>query len=109
MSKTISIDGVDYIEATKAAVPLRSAPLRIVIGDRGWVFVGRLTEHGDHIRLTNTKTIRRWGTTDGLGQLAINGPTDDTVLDETGTVNVYRSSVVAVIDCNEAAWTSHTF
>jgi len=101
---TVTINGVDYVEATSQPNTEHLPALRIVIGDRGWVFVGRLTEHGDHVRLSDAKVIRRWGTTAGLGELALTGPTDDTVLDETGTVNVYRSAVVAVIDCVESAW-----
>ena len=70
----------------------------IVVLDRGFVYVGSVTEYPDKIRISNAKCIRRWGTTKGLGQL-VTGPTDETVLDETGTVIAYRHAVIHLIPC----------
>lgn len=59
---------------------------KIVVADKGWVFVGDVAENPDGtITITNAKNIRVWGTTQGLGQLR-NGPTNQTVTDEYGTV-----------------------
>lgn len=81
-----------------------TGPLKIAILDRGWVFVGRVTESPGAVSLTNAACVRRWGTTRGIGQLATEGPTKNTVLDQAGTVTVPRSSVVAIIDAVESSW-----
>lgn len=77
--------------------------MRIVIGQRGWVFVGRYSVDGDEVILTDAKCIRRWGTTRGLGEL-VKGPTSKTVLDAAGTVHMHRLAVVATIEVDEAKW-----
>lgn len=71
---------------------------KIVIADRGWVFVGEASRTGDTLHLRNASVIRRWGTTSGLGQLALHGPQKDTVLDPCGYVTIPLSSVVAELD-----------
>ena len=77
--------------------------MRIVIGQRGWVFVGRYSVDGDEVTLTDAQCIRRWGTTKGIGEL-VKGPTSKTVLDPAGTVRMHRLAVVATVDVDEAAW-----
>ena len=56
----------------------------IVLGNRGNVVVGDLTIKGTTGYMKNASVIRRWGTTGGLGELAISGPTDSTKLDSCG-------------------------
>jgi len=75
-----------------------------VIAQRGWVFVGEVERSGDDVIITNAKCIRRWGTTNGLGQLAANGPQKATVLDDMGTVRLHQLAVVASIDCEARKW-----
>lgn len=77
---------------------------RIVVGQRGWVWVGDYSQSLDEIVLENARCIRRWGTNAGLGQLAAEGPKTNTQLDAPGTVRLHRLSVVATYDCNEKAW-----
>lgn len=80
-------------------------PMTITVLDRGWVFVGRLDNKVEGgIRLSNAACIRRWGTTKGVGELALHGPQSSTVLDEAGTVTVPASSVVCLIDTSEELW-----
>lgn len=64
--ETIVADGQEYIRADKAA-DHSDSPVRIVIAQRGWVFVGRYSTDGDQVYLDNARVIRRWGTTAGLG------------------------------------------
>ncbi len=71
----------------------------IVIGQRGWVWKGTVTEVGDNIVIRNAVNIRKWGTTKGLGQLAISGPTGKTILDPTGTIEIHKLAVVGRIIC----------
>lgn len=56
----------------------------IVIGNRGHVLVGDLIIKGTTGHLKNASVIRRWGTNKGLGQLALEGKTNETILDECG-------------------------
>ena len=75
----------------------------IVIADKGWVFVGSADVSDTWVRLTHAMNIRRWGTQRGLGEL-VQGPLPSTVLDPAGTVDLPMSAVIALIQCNAAAW-----
>lgn len=79
-------------------------PLKIIVAQRGWVFIGRRSVDGDEVTLTDAKCIRRWGTTKGLGQLALEGPQENTKLDPAGTVRLHRLGIVASFDCAEEPW-----
>lgn len=82
---------------TKAACAV--APKRqIVIGERGWVFVGDVRRDGGDYVLDNAATIRQWGTTNGLGELALKGKQSKTVLDPCGTVRIPELAVIGRID-----------
>ena len=56
----------------------------IVIGNRGNIVVGDLVIKGSFGYLSNASVIRRWGTSRGLGQLALDGKQPETVLDKCG-------------------------
>ena len=73
---------------------------KIVVADRGWVFLGDVfaDSNGDQL-INEAKIIRVWGTAKGLGEIALTGPTSKTVLDEAGTVRIPARSVVALFDC----------
>jgi len=81
-------------------------PSRLVIAilDRGWVFIGRATESPSAITLDNADCIRRWGTSAGIGELALKGPQRDTKLDPAGTVTVPRTALIALLAANESSW-----
>ena len=76
----------------------------IVIADRAWIYVGDVEHDGEWCTVTNARNIRRWGTDKGLGQIAENGPTSDTVLDSYGTVRIPASSVITLIDTEKSKW-----
>lgn len=78
--------------------------IKIVILQRGWVFIGRFEQTGSQCKLTSAYNLRRWGTTKGLGELAKGGPTDDTKLDKVNDVGFHELGVVATIDCDEDVW-----
>jgi len=59
---------------------------------------------GDDVFIGNASVIRVWGTTKGLGEMAMGGPTKDTVLDPCGVVRANKGSVVLYIDCVESKW-----
>ena len=77
----IEINGIKYVPADSVAPSEKIGPMRIVVADRGWVFVGNVEEHDDKsVTITNCRNIRRWGTTKGLGELQ-SGPTEKTRYD----------------------------
>ena len=76
----------------------------IVVLDRGFVYVGNVTVDDDGCIITNASNIRVWGTTQGLGQLALSGPTAKTVLDEVGTVRAPRHAVIHLIETEASKW-----
>lgn len=59
------------------------ADKRIVVLQAGWVFMGEYhpSLDGRPAYLTECVNVRKWGTTAGLGELALRGPTKDTALD----------------------------
>lgn len=81
---------------------------QIVILQRGWVFVGDLTRIGDECALQNAACVRRWGTTKGLGEIAINGPTANTELEPCPTVRFHWLTCVGIIECVEGKWVGKT-
>ena len=76
---------------------------QIVIGQRGWIFVGDVTRTETEVMIENAAVVRRWGTTAGLGQLAKSGPTAETRLDPCPTVRLHPLAIVATMDCS--SWT----
>ena len=64
---------------------------RIVVLQAGWVFIGNYhaatpEPNAKPAYITEAFNIRVWGTTAGLGEIALNGPTKDTALDPCGIV-----------------------
>lgn len=79
------LDGVKYIRAD-AVKPVEIGEKRIIVADRGWIFVGNCEDHDNGtVTIRNARNIRQWGTTMGLGQL-VNGPLPNTKHDDYGTV-----------------------
>lgn len=78
--------------------------LQIAVLDRGFVYVGLCQINDGTLTITRAQNVRRWGTTTGLGQLALTGPTGATRLDAAGTVHAPVSSLVHLLDCAPAAW-----
>lgn len=90
--------------AKSKTVKKASGRLVIAVLDRGWVFVGRATESPSALTLQSADCIRYWGTTRGIGQLALEGPQSGTKLDPAGTVTVPRTAVIALIDASADKW-----
>lgn len=78
--------------------------LSIVILQRGWVVIGDLSWKGKYGHLKNASVIRNWGTTNGLGEIALNGPTETTKLDKCGVFKFHELTSVGIIDCNKDNW-----
>ena len=77
--------------------------LAIVVLDRGFVYIGKVTIDGDWCVIESAKNIRVWGTTNGLGEL-VKGPTKNTKLDTVGSVRAPMRAVISVIDVEADKW-----
>jgi hypothetical protein len=77
----------------------------IVVADRGFVYIGDVEYTPEMCVVRNARNIRIWGTNRGLGQLALSGPTKDTVLDDVGVVRIPIHAVISLIDTERGVWT----
>lgn len=78
---------------------------KILVLQRGWVVVGNVEYNGQYVTWTDGSVIRRWGTTNGLGQLALEGPTSNTRLDPCGSGRTHELAVIMELDCTVDKWT----
>lgn len=78
----------------------------IVVVDRGFVYVGEVEISEDWCIVTRAKNLRIWGTTKGLGELALGGPTEKTKMDDVGVVRIPMRAVISVIDSERSLWNS---
>lgn len=76
----------------------------IVVADRGFVWVGDCAMHGDTLYVTNSYNVREWGTQKGLGELALEGPKNETVLDPVPAVTVPYRAVIALLPSDNTVW-----
>lgn len=100
--QTIHIDNVEYVRKDSVQAP--SGPVKIVVLDRGFVYIGRVEESADKVTIKNAHNIRAWGTTKGLGELAIEGPKSGTKLDRVGTVYAPSRALISLIDVDASKW-----
>ena len=91
-------------EDKKCEVSDTGSEIRIAVLQRGWVVIGRYTEDGEYGILNDAYVIRRWGTSEGLGQLALQGKQADTILEKTGVVRFLKLTSVMLIDCETKKW-----
>lgn len=103
--KELTINGKTYVEkGSEVLSPNFKGPIKIVILQRGWVYIGRFERNGNDCKLYNASVIRTWGTTKGLPEL-VNGATSSTKLDKCdGIVEFDWLTVVHTITVNEEKW-----
>lgn len=95
--ETMMINKVEYIRRDSVKTPIDMGEKRIIVADKGWVFVGDCTDNEDGtVTIKNASNIRRWGTSKGLGEL-INGPLSETIYDPYGTVKTKSVAEIAVV------------
>lgn len=101
----IEVNGVVYIR--KDAIPQNkpfNGDIKIVVLQRGWIYIGRFEKNGNDCKLTNAYNIRSWGTTKGLAEL-VHGPTNSTKLDKCeGEVCFDWLTVIHTITVNKEKW-----
>lgn len=78
----------------------------IVILQRGWIVVGDFWQSGTQCKIDNGFVVRRWGTSQGLGELAMKGPLAETILDPIPETTFHELTVVAKIKCSDV-WNKH--
>jgi hypothetical protein len=100
----IVIDGTTYVPKGSEVKVEYTGDAKIVVLQRGWVYVGRFERNGNDCKLHNAYNIRVWGTTKGLPEL-VNGVTKDTKLDKCeGVVEFDWLTVVCSITVNIEKW-----
>lgn len=106
--ETIKIDEVEYVRKDSVPDKKYEGDVKIVILQRGWVYVGRYKQDLATMmcELNQAACIRVWGTTKGLPELK-DGPTSSTKLDPAGKVAFHLLTTIAIIDCDEASWKKH--
>lgn len=101
MKDVIELDGVKYVREREPS------EIKILVLQRGWVVVGRISREGSQVSFSGGYVIRRWGTEHGIGQLAAEGPLPDTKLDPLSRGTVHELAIVAEIDCEVSKWQQH--
>ena len=75
---------------------------------RGWVYAGVYEEvykpTGMYYRVTDGFCVRYWGTTSGLGQLQITGPTEETKLDPIKCVEFHELQMCGMYPLSKDDW-----
>ncbi len=99
MENVIEVNGSKYRKIDGS-----NSKKQILVLQRGWVIVGDVTQDGDYLTIDNCSVIRVWGTTKGLGEIAINGPTSKTKLDPCPTNTVHVLTTVTRMDCASENW-----
>ena len=99
--KTIRINEVEYVRKDSISPP--SGDIKIVVLDRGFVYVGHVSLDANFVTIQRAQNIRIWGTSKGLGQLC-GGPLSGTKLDNVGTLKAPIKALISLIDVDQAAW-----
>ena len=102
----IEINGIKYIPKDSVSKTEYTGDIKIVVLQRGWVYIGRFERLGNDCKLHNASCIRTWGTTKGLPEL-VHGPTSNTKLDKCdGVVEFDWLTVVHTLTVNAEKWKS---
>lgn len=102
----IEINGVKYVPKDSVQRVEHTGDIKIVVLQRGWVYIGRLERNDNDCKLHSAYCIRTWGTTKGLPEL-VNGATSSTKLDKCeGVVEFDWLTVIHTITVNQDKWKS---
>ena len=110
---TVNINGTDYVPKSLLLQlqknPISTGPIKIVVLERGFIYVGKYEEEGgesDTCTITNARSLIQWGTTGHLGEL-VNGPTAKTKLGDPCIVKSRLNQVLYTIEVDQNAWIKH--
>jgi len=101
----LAINGVIYVPKDSIQAPKEfTGDIKIVVLQRGWIYIGRFERKGNDCKLHNAYNIRTWGTTKGLCEL-VNGATSSTKLDKCeGIVEFDWLTIVHTLTVNPLSW-----
>ena len=95
-------------EANGPVIPLaRIGEPVIAVLQRGHVAVGIYGQNGDIGGLSKAAIVRRWGTTEGLGELAVKGPLPESRLDKSPKLSFHIREVIFAMEVSADAWRSY--
>jgi hypothetical protein len=97
--KEINFNNEIYVKKSDLKGEFKPSKVQIVVLNRGWICIGSVSEKGSKTYVKNTSIIRKWGTTEGLGELAEKGELDDTVLDKCPDIEVETINIVFKMNC----------
>lgn len=97
----IIVNGVKYAPACECG------PIKIVVIERGFVYIGRVDANEDgSVTIRGARSLIRWGSSQHLGEL-VNGPLSETKLGASCTVQVRPQQIIHVIEVTQDAWNKH--
>ena len=101
--ETLSVENTKYIreDLIKDSSPTKK---QILVLQRGFVVIADVKKVDNEFHLSNGSHIRRWGTTEGLGELAIKGKQENTKLDYFGESQVHELTVIQRINVDKTKW-----
>lgn len=85
----------------------KSLGIKIAVVDNGFIYVGEVLVDDVYYIITRCANVRKSGTERGLGQIAFDGPTTDTVLDYSPHVLVPVGRMCHLMEVAEDKWVSH--
>lgn len=99
--ETITVNGKTYYSEKPQDV---AGEIKIIVLQRGWVLIGYFSREGNNCKLSKAKVIRRWGTSKGLGELAISKPSEAILDSCNGLVEFDILTVVLMISVDQDLW-----
>jgi hypothetical protein len=100
----VEINGIVYVPKDSVKSQQFDGDIKIVVLQRGWIYIGRFERNGNDCKLHNAYNIRSWGTTKGLPEL-VNGATSSTKLDKCeGIVEFDWLTVIHTITVDKKSW-----
>ncbi|MBK7800980.1 MAG: hypothetical protein IPJ53_17965 [Saprospiraceae bacterium] len=70
----IELNGIKYVPKDSILKPEFTGDIKIVVLQRGWVYIGRFERTGNDCKLHNSYCIRTWGTTKDCKNLLTERP-----------------------------------
>ena len=100
----ITMNGIKYVRKDSVIQKEYEGDIKIVVLQRGWIYIGKFERSGNDCKLHNAYNIRNWGTSKGLPEL-VNGPTPSTKLDKCeGIIEFDWLTVIHTITVNSEKW-----
>ena len=81
--------------------------LNLVVVDNGFVYVGNVIYDDGYYIVVNCANVQKAGTERGFGQIAFDGPTNNTVLDYSPHILVPANRVCHLMKCVDEKWQGH--